>query len=88
MARGYEYLAICDHTTAVGVVQGLDADGVRRQAAEIAEANEELAPFRVLRGIECDILPDGSSTCPDDVLAELDWVQISLHAGQRAAGRS
>ena len=84
MARGYEYLAICDHTTAVGVVQGLDADGVRRQAAEIAEVNVELAPFRVLRGIECDILPDGSLDLPDDVLAELDWVQISLHAGQRA----
>jgi DNA polymerase (family 10) len=84
LARGYEYLAICDHTTGVRVVQGLDADDVRRQAAEIAEVNEELAPFRVLRGIECDILPDGSLDLPDDVLAELDWVQISLHAGQRA----
>ena len=40
-------------------------------------------PFRVLRGSECDILPDGSLDLPDDVLAELDWVQISLHAGQR-----
>jgi DNA polymerase (family X) len=84
LARGYEYLAICDHTTGVRVVQGLDADGVRRQAAAIAEVNEELAPFRVLRGIECDILPDGSLDLPDEVLAELDWVQISLHAGQRA----
>ena len=84
LARGYEYLAICDHTTGVRVVQGLDADGVRRQAAEIAEVNAELAPFRVLRGIECDILPDGSLDLPDEVLAGLDWVQISLHAGQRA----
>jgi DNA polymerase (family 10) len=41
------------------------------------------APFRVLRGSECDILPDGSLDLPDDVLAELDWVQVSLHAGQR-----
>src|SRR5262249_30467534 len=57
--RGYAYLAICDHTTAVSVVPGLDADAVRRQGDEIADANERLAPFRVLRGIECDIRPDG-----------------------------
>jgi DNA polymerase (family X) len=81
---GYEYLAICDHTQAVRVVPGLDADAVRRQAEEIAAANEELAPFRVLRGIECDILPDGSLDLPDDVLGELDWVMASVHAGQRA----
>ena len=83
-ALGYEYLAICDHTRNVRVVPGLDADDVRRQAEEIAAANEALAPFRVLRGSECDILPDGSLDLPDDVLAELDWLQISLHAGQRA----
>ena len=85
--RGYEYLAICDHTPAVGAVPGLDADGVRRQAAEVEQANELLAPFRVLRGIECDIRRDGSLDLPDDVLAELDWVQLSLHAGQRAESR-
>jgi DNA polymerase (family X) len=81
--RGYEYLAICDHTPAVGAVPGLSADDVRRQADEIAAANEALAPFRVLRGIECDILPDGRLDLPDDVLAELDWVQASVHGGQR-----
>ena len=82
-ARGYDYLAICDHTPAVGAVQGLTADDVRRQAEEIAAASEALAPFRVLRGIECDILPDGRLDLPDDVLAELDWVQASVHGGQR-----
>ena len=81
--RGYEYLAICDHTEAVRVVTGLTADGVRRQGEEIERANEVLAPFRILRGIECDIRPDGTLDLTDDVLAELDWVQISLHAGQR-----
>jgi DNA polymerase (family X) len=81
---GYEYLAICDHTKSVGVVPGLDGDDVRRQGEEIAAANEQLAPFRILRGIECDILPDGSLDLPDDVLAELEWVQASVHAGQRA----
>ena len=82
-ALGYEYLAICDHTRAVRVVPGLDADDVRRQGEEIAAANERLAPFRILRGAECDILHDGSLDLPDDVLAELDWVQASVHAGQR-----
>ncbi len=81
---GYEYLAICDHTRNVRVVPGLDADDIRRQGEEIAAVNEQLAPFRVLRGSECDILPDGSLDLPDDVLLELDWVQASVHAGQRA----
>ncbi len=81
--RGYEYVAICDHTPAVGAVRGLTADDVRRQAEEVAEANETLAPFRVLHGIECDILADGRLDLPDDVLAGLDWVQASVHGGQR-----
>jgi DNA polymerase (family 10) len=85
--RGYDYLAICDHTPAVGAVRGLSPDDVRRQGEEIAAANERLAPFRVLRGIECDILPDGRLDLPDAVLAELDWVQASVHGGQRAPRR-
>jgi DNA polymerase (family 10) len=83
--RGYEYVAICDHTPNVRVVPGLDADAVRRQGEEIAAANEQLAPFRILRGTECDIRADGTLDLPDDVLGELDWVQLSLHAGQRAS---
>ena len=83
--RGYDYLAICDHTISVGAVPGLDADGVRRQAEEIATANERLAPFRVLRGTECDIRRDGSLDLPDELLAELDWVQASVHGGQRGS---
>jgi DNA polymerase (family X) len=80
---GYEYIAICDHTPNVRVVPGLDADDLRRQAEEIAEVNEEVAPFRVLRGTEVDIRRDGELDLPDDILEELDWVQLSLHAGQR-----
>jgi DNA polymerase (family 10) len=83
--RGYDYLAICDHTPNVSVVPGLDDDALRRQAFEIAAANEQLAPFRILRGVECDIRRDGSLDLPDDILNELDWVQLSLHAGQRAS---
>src|SRR4051794_9749524 len=80
---GYEYIAICDHTPNVRVVPGLDADDLRRQAEEIAAVNAEVAPFRVLRGTEVDIRRDGELDLPDDVLGELDWVQLSLHAGQR-----
>ncbi len=80
---GYEYVAICDHTPNVRVVPGLDADGLRRQAEQIAAVNEEVAPFRVLRGTEVDIRRDGQLDLPDDILEELDWVQLSLHAGQR-----
>jgi DNA polymerase (family X) len=82
-ALGYEYLAICDHTPNVRVVPGLDADDLRRQGEEIAAANEELAPFRILRGTEVDIRADGELDLPGDVLDELEWVQLSLHAGQR-----
>jgi DNA polymerase (family X) len=85
--RGYEYLAICDHTPAVGAVRGLTVDDVQRQAEEIDAANEVLEPFRILRGIECDILADGRLDLPDDVLADLEWVQASVHGGQRMARR-
>ena len=87
-ALGYEYLAICDRTRTSRSFQGSAQEGLRRQAEEIAAANEELSPFRLLRGAECDIRADGRLDLPDDVLAELEWVQLSLHAGQRAPGRS
>ena len=81
--RGYDYLAICDHTPNVRVVPGLDADQLLHQAEEIAQVNELVAPFRVLRGVECDIRADGSLDVDQSVLDTLEWVQLSLHAGQR-----
>jgi hypothetical protein len=86
-ARGYEYLAICDHTPAVGAVCGLMADELRRQGEEIAAANEVLAAFRVLRGTECKILPGGRLDLDDQVLAELYWVRASGHGGQQMPRR-
>jgi DNA polymerase (family 10) len=85
--HGYEYLAICDHSPNVRVVPGLDADQLLRQAEEIAHVNELVAPFRVVRGVECDIRADGSLDVEDRVLESLEWVQLSLHAGQRRSGR-
>jgi DNA polymerase (family 10) len=84
--RGHEYLAICDHTPEVRVVTGLTADDLRRQGEEIHETNQTLRPFRILRGVECDIRPDGTLDVDEGILAALDWVQISLHTGQRRAG--
>ena len=86
-SRGYEYLAICDHSPNVQVVPGLDAEQLLRQAEEIAQVNELVAPFRVLRGVECDIRADGSLDVDDRVLESLEWVQLSLHAGQRRSRR-
>ena len=85
--RGYDYMAVCDHSPSVRVVPGVTADDLRRQGEEIAVANERLAPFHILRGVECDILADGTLDLPDDILAELDWVTASVHAGQRTPRR-
>ena len=86
--RGYEYLAICDHTPAVGAVRGLSPDDVRRQGEEIAAANEALAPFRVLRGIECDILPDGRLDLPDDTSRSSTGYRRACTAGSACRGGS
>ena len=69
----------------MGAVKGLTPDDVRRQGEEIAAIGAPTLLHRsdLLRGIECDILPDGRLDLPDDVLAELDWVQASVHGGQR-----
>ena len=80
--RGYEYLAICDHTPAVGAVQGLTPDDVRRQAGDRGGERDAGAVPRPARD-RGDILPSGELDLPDDVLAELDWVQASVHGGQR-----
>ena len=85
--RGYEYLAICDHSPNVQVVPGLDTEQLLRQAEEIAHVNELVAPFHVLRGVECDIRADGALDVDDGVLESLEWVQLSLHAGQRRGRR-
>ncbi len=77
--RGLEYLAITDHSPAVAVAQGLDADALREQMNAIDELNRNLDALRVLKSIEVDILKDGSLDLPDDVLEDLDLCVCSLH---------
>jgi DNA polymerase (family 10) len=80
--RGLKYLAITDHSKRVAMAGGLDASALRRQWAEIDEINKRLKGFRVLKGVEVDILERGGLDLDDDVLAEADWVVASVHYGQ------
>lgn len=81
IAQGFEYMVICDHSQTAAYAGGLKPQDVQRQWAEIEALNVELAPFRILRGIESDILPDGSLDYPDELLARFEVVVGSLHAG-------
>ncbi len=76
---GHEYIAITDHSAHVGVTQGLDADALDEQIAQIEALNDDLEDFRVLKAIEVDILPDGSLALSDAALSQLDVVVASVH---------
>jgi len=80
---GHEYLAVTDHSPRLKVAKGLTADRLREQLDRIARLNEELAPFRVLTGIEVDILEDGTLDQEPELLAELDVVVASVHSHLR-----
>ncbi len=77
---GHQYLALTDHSPSLGVAHGLTAERLAKQLDVVARLNEELAPLRVLTGVEVDILADGSLDHPDDVLAGLDVVVASVHS--------
>jgi DNA polymerase (family X) len=79
-ALGYEYYAITDHTPALAMVQGLDAEGFRRQRKEIDRLNARSSRFTILAGAEVDILADGSLDLDAESLAQLDVVVVSLHS--------
>jgi len=79
-SRGFEYLAITDHSKRLTVAHGLDAVRVTKQIAEIERLNAELSGIQVLTGIEVDILEDGSLDLPDAVLARLDVVVVAVHS--------
>jgi DNA polymerase (family 10) len=80
--RGLTYLGIADHSRSAGYANGLSIDRVRRQWDEIDRLNEAFGrEFRLFKGIECDILADGSLDYPDEVLEGFDYVVASVHSG-------
>ncbi len=78
-AAGLEYFALTDHSQRLAMARGLDADRLRKQWREIEAASGDVG-IRILRGVEVDILEDGSLDLSDDILAELDWVVASVHS--------
>ena len=77
---GHEYIVMTDHSPRLTVARGLTRERLEQQLDEIAELNEELAPFRILTGIEVDIFEDGSLDQAEDLLARLDLVVASVHS--------
>src|SRR5690606_26558132 len=87
-----EYFGICDHSKTAVYANGLSIERVLQQHEEIDKLNERLAPFKIFKGIESDILTDGSLDYPDEILAKFDFVVASIHSGfkmdeERATGR-
>lgn len=78
--RGFGYIAICDHSPHLGVTNGLDPERLAQQGREIDAVNRGLRGLTVLKGVEVDILPDGSLDLPDGVLSGLDIVVASVHS--------
>ncbi|WP_293904089.1 DNA polymerase/3'-5' exonuclease PolX [Sphingobacterium sp. UBA5670] len=77
---GLDYLGICDHSKTAVYANGLSVERLEEQWQEIATLNEKLAPFKIFRGIESDILGDGSLDYPDEILAKFDFVVASVHS--------
>jgi putative hydrolase len=80
---GHEYIVLTDHSGRLKVAKGLDRERLLRQLDVVAALNEELAPFRILTGMEVDILEDGTLDMGDEVLAQLDVVVGSVHSKLR-----
>lgn len=80
ISRGYQYLLITDHSKAAFYANGLSIERVAQQHLEIDMLNQKLAPFKILKGIESDILSDGSLDYPEEVLASFDIIIASIHS--------
>ncbi|MEV5278078.1 PHP domain-containing protein [Streptomyces sp. NPDC051994] len=80
---GHEWAVLTDHSPRLTVANGLTAERLRNQLRIVAELNESWAPFRLLTGIECDILDDGSLDQEDELLDQLDVVVVSVHSKLR-----
>jgi putative hydrolase len=80
IALGHEYLVLTDHSPRLKVANGLTPERLRQQLGVVAVLNDELAPFRILTGIEVDILDDGRLDQEPELLAQLDVVVASVHS--------
>jgi len=78
--KGYEYLVISDHSKSATYAKGLSEERIREQHRYIDELNSKLAPFKIFKSIECDILNDGSLDYPNDILASFDLIIASVHS--------
>ena len=78
--RGYEYMALTDHSRSLTITNGLSLERLEKARRCVEQLNHELAPFVILLGTEMDILEDGRLDYPDDVLASLDYVSASVHS--------
>src|SRR4030066_658608 len=79
--RGYEYIAITDHSKGLGIARGLTAEKLLNERKKIDALNKKLKGFRLLAGIEVDVRSDGQLDLPDDVLKKMDIVIASIHSG-------
>jgi DNA polymerase (family 10) len=80
---GFEYLGITDHSKSAFYANGLKEDRLQAQWAEVEALNKELAPFRIYKGIESDILADGALDYPKDILKQFDFIIASVHSNLR-----
>ncbi|MBI3928283.1 MAG: DNA polymerase/3'-5' exonuclease PolX [Armatimonadetes bacterium] len=81
LRRGYEYLAVTDHSRSLAIANGLTPERLLEQCREIDALNSGLEGLVLLKGTECDILGDGSLDFPDELLSQLDLVVASVHSG-------
>jgi len=79
-ARGYQYIAVTDHSRSLKIARGLSLEKLREQHEQIRKMNERFTDFRILTGIEVDILPGGDLDCPDEILEKIDVVVASVHS--------
>ena len=79
--KGYQYVAICDHSKSLKIARGLDESRLLKQMEEIDRINEKLKGFQILKGTEVDILSDGKLDLSDKVLEKLDFVVAAIHSG-------
>jgi putative hydrolase len=80
---GHEYMVLTDHSPRLTIAHGLSKERLEQQLADVATLNEKMAPFRILTGIEVDILEDGALDHSDEVLSQLDVVVASVHSKLR-----